>query len=602
MKFYQLILILFSTQVCMAQLVDSVEKEIKLSASSSRLVELQDQQDQDSLRRIQLENKLLSAELKDTKEKQELLAELHFLRSRDSLSLIERKRKIDSMRILNPGVPVVPFKDTIFTMYQGIGGFSVNERVNAIQTRIKVLANLYSFQLDSIRVVEDGEVWYVKGGSDLIVSVNAEDALWMNTTPAALINLYSKKIKDSIAQYRDDTSLTKLMKGIGLAILVLLVVSLIVYGINKMAGYAKRVVLRHRENKLTGITIRGYELVSAKRQIRFIWSIFNMLKGLVIVTVIYLTLPIVFNLFPATEGYAPVLLSYILDPIKKISLAIIHYFPNFITIAIIVIIFRYIFRILKYFANELHREALTVPGFYADWALPTYQILRVLLIAFMLIVIFPYLPGSKSPIFQGVSVFIGILFTFGSAGALGNVVAGLVITYMRPFSIGDRVKIGDVQGDIIEKTLLVTRIRTAKNEIISVPNSQIMNSHTINYSTDAPVNGLIVHTTLTMGYDIPWQTVHKLAIEAALEVEYIEANPIPFVLQTSLDDYYVSYQINAYTKQPNKQAVIYSELHKNLLDKFHGAGIEIMSPHFRIIRKSEDIILPPDGGAKQTEE
>ncbi|MBE8720497.1 mechanosensitive ion channel family protein [Sphingobacterium pedocola] len=593
MKFLHLTFMLFCIQFCLGQNVDSLVTEQKLTEQSDRLLKIKEQQTQDSLRRVQLENRLFADDLEDTKEKQALLTELYFLKNRDSLAFAERKRKVDSMRVLNPGIPVKPFKDTLFTIYRGIGGFSIRERANAVQSRVKNLADLHSFHADSIRVLENEDTWYITGGNEMIMSVSEEDALWMNAAPAALADLFATKIRGSIEQYRDDTSIPKLMKGIGLAALVLFIVSLIVYGINKLAGYTRRLVLRNKGNKLTGIRISGYELVSATKQVRFVWALFNLIKWAFILMVIYLALPIVFNLFPATEGFANVLLSYILDPIKKISLAIINYFPNLITVVVIVIIFRYIFKILKYFANELHRGALNIPGFYADWTLPTYQILRVLLTAFMLIVIFPYLPGSKSPIFQGVSVFIGILFTFGSAGALGNVVAGLVITYMRPFSIGDRVKIGDVQGDIIEKTLLVTRLRTIKNEIISVPNSQVMNSHTINYSTDAPLNGLIVHTTLTIGYDIPWQTVHKLAIEAALNVEYIEADPTPFVLQTSLDDYYVSYQINGYTKQPNKQAIIYSELHKNLLDEFHGAGIEIMSPHYRVVRSNEDTAMPP---------
>jgi len=593
MKFVYLIFLMFCIQLCLGQNVDSLVTEQKLTEQSDRLLKIKEQQNQDSLRRLQLENRLFSDELEDTKEKQALLTELHFLKSRDSLALAERKRKVDSMRVINPGMPVTPFADTLFTIYRGIGGFSIRERANAVQTRIKTLADLYSFHVDSIRVVENENMWYITGANDMIMSISEEDALWMNSTPNALAHLFADKIKGSITQYRDDTSITKLMKGIGLAALVLCVVSLIVYGINRLASYTRRIVLRNKGNKLTGIRIRGYELVSSSKQVRFIWTLFNLIKWLFILMVIYLALPIVFNLFPATEGFATVLLSYILDPIKKISLAVINYFPNLITVIVIVIIFHYIFKILKYFANELHRGALNIPGFYADWTLPTYQILRVLLTAFMLIVIFPYLPGSKSPIFQGVSVFIGILFTFGSAGALGNVVAGLVITYMRPFSIGDRVKIGEVQGDIIEKTLLVTRIRTIKNEIISVPNSQVMNSHTINYSTDAPDKGLILHTTITIGYDVPWQTIHRLAIEAASTVQYIEIEPSPFVLQTSLDDYYVSYQINAYTKQPNKQALIYSELHKNLLDGFHAAGVEIMSPHYRVVRNNEDIAIPP---------
>lgn len=165
---------------------------------------------------------------------------------------------------------------------------------------------------------------------------------------------------------------------------------------------------------------------------------------------------------------------------------------------------------------------------------------------------------------------------------------------MRAFKIGDRVQIGEVTGDVIEKTLLVTRVRTIQNEIISIPNSTVMSNHTINYSSDAPVNGLIMHTMVTIGYDVPWRQVHQLLIDAALETPMIEAEPKPYVLQTSLDDYYVSYRINAFTKQPNRQAVIYSGLHANIQDFFNKAGVEIMSPHYKALRDGNATTIPAD--------
>jgi small-conductance mechanosensitive channel len=163
---------------------------------------------------------------------------------------------------------------------------------------------------------------------------------------------------------------------------------------------------------------------------------------------------------------------------------------------------------------------------------------------------------------------------------------------MRLFKIGDRVKIGEVFGDVIEKSTLVTRVRTIKNEIISIPNSTVMNSHTINYSSDAPEKGLIVHSTVTIGYDVPWKQMHETLIEAAKRTELIMPEPSPFVLQTSLDDFYVSYQINAYTKEPNKQAIIYSDLHQNIQDVCNENGIEILSPHYRAARDGNMSTIP----------
>ncbi len=241
---------------------------------------------------------------------------------------------------------------------------------------------------------------------------------------------------------------------------------------------------------------------------------------------------------------------------------------------------------------EIMRGNLKINGFYPDWARPTYQIVRVLVIAFMIVSIWGYIPGSDSPVFQGISVFLGFLFTFGSAGSLSNIIAGLVLTYMRLFKIGDRVKIGEVFGDVIEKSSLVTRVRTPKNEIISIPNSTVMSSHTINYSSDAPEKGLIIHTTVTIGYDIPWKKMHAALIEAAKRTELVVATPEPFVLQTSLEDFYVAYQINAYVKEANKQATIYSNLHQNIQDVCNEQGIEILSPHYRAARDGNMSTIP----------
>jgi small-conductance mechanosensitive channel len=270
--------------------------------------------------------------------------------------------------------------------------------------------------------------------------------------------------------------------------------------------------------------------------------------------------------------------------------AIVGYIPEMITIVVIVAITRYVVQILKFMAEQVETGKLEFPGFYLDWAKPTFNLLRVLLYAFSFVMIFPYLPGSDSPVFRGVSVFLGVLFSLGSSSAIGNLVAGLVITYMRPFKIGDRVKIGEVTGEIIEKTMLVTRLRTIKNEDITIPNASILNGHTINYSTPSEeTQGLILHT---LGYDVPWKLVHEVLIAAAIKIEEVKKKPKPFVLQTSLDDFYVSYQVNLYTKFPEKSAVIYSNLHANIQDRCNEAGIEILSPHYRAARDGNMTTIP----------
>ncbi len=226
--------------------------------------------------------------------------------------------------------------------------------------------------------------------------------------------------------------------------------------------------------------------------------------------------------------------------------------------------------------------------------MPTFHIVRFLLYAFMIAMIYPYLPGSDSGVFQGISVFVGLIVSLGSSTVIGNIIAGLVITYMRPFKIGDRIKLNDTTGDIIEKTPLVTRIRTPKNEVVTVPNSFIMSSHTVNYSTSAREYGLIIHSEVSIGYDIPWRQVHQILIDAALNTPGVVDDPRPFVLETSLSDWYPVYQINAYVKNAAKMAQIYSDLHQNIQDKFNEAGIEIMSPHYMAMRDGSETTIPKD--------
>ncbi|NJN75986.1 MAG: mechanosensitive ion channel family protein [Synechococcaceae cyanobacterium RL_1_2] len=246
---------------------------------------------------------------------------------------------------------------------------------------------------------------------------------------------------------------------------------------------------------------------------------------------------------------------------------------------------------------EIELKRVILPGFYPEWAKPTYKLIQFLIMAFAATVAFPYLPGAETPAFQGISIFLGLLISLGSSSAIANIVSGIILTYTRAFLVGDRVKITDTIGDIVEKTLFVTRIRTVKNVVITIPNASVLSSHVINYSAaanDPLIPALILHTTITLGYDVPWRKVHDVLIKAALDTPRILPDPSPFVLQTSLDDYYVSYELNAYTDNPGIMAKIYSELHQNIQDQCNQNDIEILSPHYRAVRDGNQTTIPQD--------
>jgi small-conductance mechanosensitive channel len=268
------------------------------------------------------------------------------------------------------------------------------------------------------------------------------------------------------------------------------------------------------------------------------------------------------------------------------------YLPNLVVVAAIMLTTYCVLRLIRLIFDEIRKGELKIRGFFPDWAEPTEKLIRILAIIMALIVVFPYLPGAKSPAFQGISIFLGVLLSLGSSSAVANAVAGVILTYMRSFLVGDWVQIGDTTGKVIEKTLLVTRILTPKAEIMTIPNSTVMSGAVKNYSVEARKSGVILHTAVTIGYDAPWRTVHELLINAALATPYVLQHPIPFVLQESLDDFYVCYELNAYTDAPMHMLTIYSELHKHIQDKFNEAGLEICSPHFSSLRDGNVIAIP----------
>ena len=349
-----------------------------------------------------------------------------------------------------------------------------------------------------------------------------------------------------------------------------------------------------RGQRIRTISFQNLQLLSADQLTNLALGINRYSRYLVNILLFLIYITTVFSIFPQTRGLVSSILDDILQSISTGWQGFVSYLPSLLNLIVIIIATHYLLKLLHFFFQEIGKGSITFEGFQQDWAEPTYQLVRFLVIALALVVAFPYLPGSASPAFQGVSIFLGALVSLGSSSVVANIVAGIVLTYTGAFKVGDRVKIAETVGDVTEKTLLVTRIRTIKNVDITIPNGLVLASHIINYSSVAQQSGLILHTTITLGYDLSWRLVHETLIKAAAATADILPEPRPFVLQTSLDDFYVSYEINAYTDQPNSMATIYSELHQNIQDFCNQAGIEILSPHYRSVRDGAQSTIPAE--------
>lgn len=505
-----------------------------------------------------------------------------------------RQEKIDSLRGKTTGVPLVVEGDTLFVVYAKVGGMAATERVERAAESIVEVGKKRLKESDSLYVMDLENISELMCGEKLLFSVTDNDAIWMNTTRLALSEEWLQIIGKKVGEIKEEYSFNQTMKRVLYFVLVLVAQFLLF----KLTAYIyrriKERIIRLAKTKLKSVVVKDYEFLTKERQARILIFLTLMARYAFNLVQLIITIPILFSIFPQTEKLALKIFSYIYIPVKAILNAVLDYIPNIFVIAIIYLFIRYLVKGFKYIAGEIESGKLRINGFYPDWAQPSFNIIKFLLYAFMIAMIYPYLPGSGSNVFQGISVFVGLIVSLGSTAVIGNIMAGLVITYMRPFKIGDRIKLNDTVGNVTEKTPFVTRIRTPKNEIITIPNSFILSSHTVNYSASAQDYGLIIHTTVTIGYDAPWRTVHELLIDAAKSTPGVSQTPAPFVLETELSDFYPVYQINAYITNANLIAQIYSDLHQNIQDKFNRAGVEIMSPHYRAERDGNNSTIPKE--------
>lgn len=546
----------------------------------------------DSLKKRDLMVQIENLKTSESKKRRELEDKLYEYSKSDSIKRAYNKKTIDSLKSITKGVPVAPFNDTLFFVYMKIGAYKPKERARAIETKIRMLYDDPFYNPDSLIIIQGENSLEIVYEEIILISITEDDALWMNKTKPELADMYLSKVRSEIGKTLEANSLKNLVYRFGFVLFILILLLILIRLTSIIFKYITDLFIKNKDKVFGGLKVRNYVLLNWVRVENAVLFFIKITKLIFLIALVYLSSLILFSIFPETKGIADILVENLASPVKKIFSSLIKFIPNLLSIIVIIIFTRYFIELVKFVAKEIESGALNIPGFHEDWVMTTYKIVRFLILAFASIVIFPYLPGSDSRVFQGVTVLLGLLFSIGSSTATSNIIAGLVITYMRPFKMGDRIKVGDVTGDVIEKNLLATRIRSIKNEDITIPNSQIMSNSSVNYSSSAKSLGLIIHTTVTIGYDAPWKIVHSLLIEAAKSTKGVLESPEPFVLQKSLDDFYVTYEINAYTENSNLQASLYSELHQNIQNKFNSAGVEIMSPHYRSERDGNQSTIP----------
>ena len=486
---------------------------------------------------------------------------------------------------------VVVRGDTLGFLYGRLGPFSVVERASSAAERIRSL-RAQGADTSSVRLVEDSgrvEVW---SGDVIVVTVTAQDTIGHETDMAETGAVMEAMVRSGLSSPALTRQLRDLLFGLAKTVLA----TVVLYWLFRlMARWYPRLYRRIRDiqrDKLRDVRFQGLVLLSGERIEAALLFLARVSRLLLTAVMVFGYGLLVFSFFPPTRILARRILAMAWEPTRVALFAVVGYLPNLFYIGVIAVLTYYGLRVVHLVFSALANGTIRIPGFFPDWAEPTFKLFRVLALAFAVILIWPYLPNSSSGAFRGVAAFMGLLVTFGSAGAVSNVVGGVVMIYMRPFHVGDRVKISDTVGDVVQRGMLVTRLRTPKNVEITIPNSMVLGSHIVNYSATAKEGGIILHTAVTIGYDVPWRDVHEAMKEAARRTEGIVQKPEPFVLQTALGDYAVSYELNACTEEPRRMAVLYSRLHENLQDSLAEAGIEILSPVYHSLRDGNPSTIP----------
>ena len=488
--------------------------------------------------------------------------------------------------------PVLLGGEAVLWITAGVGPYTPEYRAERIAARLEDAVHDRNLRDTTVSISEVEGSSELRAGSRLLMIVTARDAASLGGARATLARQYATDLEQAIRQERLRYAPATLLRSGIYALLATLALLAVLWTIGRMTRAL--VALAGRRLARRGESLRGIsgEVLSSDRIMRSMRLLVRVLRVILVLLFVQVYLTYVLGLFPWTRAVSLQLLGYLLTPIRSVVVAFIGYLPKLLFVVVIAAAIYIAIRLVGLFFREIRSGRLVIASFPAEWADPTNKIARVLLIAFGLVVAFPYLPASDSPAFAGVSVFMGVLISLASSSALSNMIAGLVLTYTRAFRLGDRVKLGDAFGDVVDTSLLATHIRTIKNEEITIPNSIALGSAVTNFTRTGPTRGLILHTSVTIGYDAPWRKVHDLLINAALATPGMLQEPRPFVWQTALNDFYVTYEINAYTASPRQMIDIYAALHARIQDAFYDAGVEIMSPHYTAIRDGNTVAIP----------
>lgn len=465
---------------------------------------------------------------------------------------------------------------------RGIPSFPASLRAKDISDRIIAVARRSDFDPKALDTREDPTtegtgVW--AGDTRLLIVVDS-DAELEGVNRRLVAKALRAKIERAVISYREERTSDYLWHASIITLAATCLLALALWLTHALTRRLRRAMAARFRQKLDELQVHKLGVVQAEHVWRALERTVETVWGLVAIVAVFGYVDFALAQFPWTRATAHWIVNLAVDPLRIMVDGIVEAIPKLAFLTILTLVIRYVLKVVRLLFTAIESGALKDTKFDPEWAPSTYKVLRFAIIAFAVVVAYPYIPGSNTDAFKGVSVFVGVLFSMGASSIVANSLAGLTLVYRRAFRIGDRVKIGDFVGDVVEIRQHVTLLHTEKNESVVVPNATILSSEVVNYSTLARERKLILHSFVSIGYDTPWRQVEAMLIEGAARTPGLLKEPAPFVLSKTLDDFYVQYEINVYVDDASRMGRLYSVLHQNILDVFNEYGVQIMSPHF----------------------
>jgi small-conductance mechanosensitive channel len=475
--------------------------------------------------------------------------------------------------------PVELDGDVLFQV-RGTSSFPAEARASLIRQRVIEAAADPSIPIEEFRTIPTDGAIRIAARDKPLMHVVEGDASLEQVAQADLATAHLARIRQAVAGYRGARTRAALQRDAINVVAATVLLAAAIAAVIWLWRWAERFLTRRLRARIHTVGIQSFELMRAERIWEATRSTLLGVRTVVFMAIALVYLGFVLSQFPWTRGLSRDMVAFVLWPLQVIGTGIVAHIPSLVFLAVLFFVVRLTLRLTRVFFDAIARGSVTLASFDPDWAQPTYKIVRIAIVAFGLIVAYPYIPGSDSAAFKGVSLFIGLVFSLGSSTAIANVVAGYMMTYRRAFKVGDRVKVGGTVGEVIETRLQVTHLRTPKNEELIIPNSQILANEVLNYSSLAKTQGLILHTEVGIGYETPWRQVEGMLLMAAERTSGLATEPKPFVLEKELANFAVTYELNVYCNNVPMMMRLYSELHRHVLDVFNEYGVQIMTPAY----------------------